>query len=334
MHIVTNVEGALRPGLSTVDVLSSLLPAGTLSGAPKVRAMEIIDELEPLRRGVYGGAVGYLGFDGNMDTCIAIRSAVIRKGKIHVQAGAGIVADSVPETEYLEKHEQGRRTLFGARKRGRHEMILLLDNFDSFNLQRLPAGRRRESRYPCRPQQCDHFDEIEELKPSHIIVSPGPGFPASAGISIGAIKAFAGEDPDPRHLFGAPGDLRSIWWNGRPRARTGSRQAKGPCSLLKRLRGEMFCPLFERLPDTIGVARYHSLAADPATTPDCLLVTATAPDETVMGIMHREYPVFGVQFHPESILTDTGSVIMENFFKNLKHFANEYILHVTSESFL
>ena len=102
MHIVTNVEGALRPGLSTVDVLSSLLPAGTLSGAPKVRAMEIIDELEPLRRGVYGGAVGYLGFDGNMDTCIAIRSAVIRKGKIHVQAGAGIVADSVPETEYLE----------------------------------------------------------------------------------------------------------------------------------------------------------------------------------------------------------------------------------------
>jgi anthranilate synthase component I len=102
MHIVTNVEGTLRPGLSTVNVLSSLLPAGTLSGAPKVRAMEIIDELEPLRRGVYGGAVGYLGFDGNMDTCIAIRSAVIRGGKIHVQAGAGIVADSVPETEYLE----------------------------------------------------------------------------------------------------------------------------------------------------------------------------------------------------------------------------------------
>lgn len=102
MHIVTNVEGQIKPGLSTVDVLTSLLPAGTLSGAPKVRAMEIIEELEPARRGVYGGAIGYLGFDGNMDTCIAIRTAVIKGEKIYIQAGAGIVADSVPEKEFEE----------------------------------------------------------------------------------------------------------------------------------------------------------------------------------------------------------------------------------------
>ncbi|MEI8201295.1 MAG: anthranilate synthase component I [Eubacteriales bacterium] len=118
MHIVTNVEGTLREGLSTIDVLSSLLPAGTLSGAPKVRAMEIIDELEPLRRGIYGGAVGYLGFDKNMDTCIAIRSAVIRKGKIHVQAGAGIVADSVPETEYLESMNKAKALFVALEKAG------------------------------------------------------------------------------------------------------------------------------------------------------------------------------------------------------------------------
>ncbi|MEA4902613.1 anthranilate synthase component I [Desulfitobacterium sp.] len=102
MHIVTNVGGQLKPGFSTVDVLTSLLPAGTLSGAPKVRAMEIIEELESTRRGVYGGAIGYLGFDGNMDTCIAIRTAVIKNGKIYIQAGAGIVADSVPEKEFEE----------------------------------------------------------------------------------------------------------------------------------------------------------------------------------------------------------------------------------------
>ncbi len=102
MHIVTNVEGRLREGLSGIDVLASILPAGTLSGAPKIRAMEIIDELEPLRRGLYGGAIGYLGFDGNLDTCITIRTAVLKDKRIHVQAGAGIVADSDPETEYRE----------------------------------------------------------------------------------------------------------------------------------------------------------------------------------------------------------------------------------------
>jgi len=118
MHIVTNVEGTLRAGQSTVDVLSSLLPAGTLSGAPKVRAMEIIDELEPLRRGIYGGAIGYLGFDGNMDTCIAIRTAVIRDGKINVQAGAGIVADSVAETEYLESMNKAKALFVALEKAG------------------------------------------------------------------------------------------------------------------------------------------------------------------------------------------------------------------------
>jgi len=102
MHLVSVVEGELCEDRFAIDVLSALLPAGTLSGAPKIRAMEIIDELETLRRGPYGGAVGYLGFDGLLDTCITIRTAVLANGKIHVQAGAGIVADSVPETEYQE----------------------------------------------------------------------------------------------------------------------------------------------------------------------------------------------------------------------------------------
>lgn len=102
MHLVTTVEGELREDRAAIDVLSSLLPAGTLSGAPKIRAMEIIDELENVRRGPYGGAIGYLGFDGLLDTCITIRTAVLHNGQIHVQSGAGIVADSVPETEYQE----------------------------------------------------------------------------------------------------------------------------------------------------------------------------------------------------------------------------------------
>ncbi|MCX7793512.1 MAG: anthranilate synthase component I [Thermodesulfovibrionales bacterium] len=102
MHIVSNVEGRLRKGLDCFDVLKSCFPAGTVTGAPKVRSMEIIDELEPVRRGPYSGAVGYFSLNGNMDTCITIRTLIIHKGMVYVQAGAGIVADSVPELEYKE----------------------------------------------------------------------------------------------------------------------------------------------------------------------------------------------------------------------------------------
>ncbi|MDG4558650.1 MAG: anthranilate synthase component I, partial [Candidatus Contendobacter sp.] len=108
MHIVSNVVGRLRPELSVLDALRATFPAGTVSGAPKIRAMEIIDELEPVKRGVYAGAIGYLSWSGNMDTAIAIRTAVLKDGLLHVQAGAGIVADSVPEKEWEETMNKGR----------------------------------------------------------------------------------------------------------------------------------------------------------------------------------------------------------------------------------
>lgn len=108
MHIVSNVSGQAKANMSAMDVLRATFPAGTVSGAPKIRAMEIIDELEPVKRGVYAGAVGYLGWHGNMDTAIAIRTAVIKDNKLFVQAGAGIVADSVPQLEWDETMNKGR----------------------------------------------------------------------------------------------------------------------------------------------------------------------------------------------------------------------------------
>ena len=102
MHLVSNVIGELDDGYSSIDVLKATFPAGTLSGAPKVRAMEIIDELEPDRRGVYGGAIGYLSWTGNMDLAIAIRTAVIQDQELSVRAGGGVVYDSDPEAEYQE----------------------------------------------------------------------------------------------------------------------------------------------------------------------------------------------------------------------------------------
>ncbi|PWB52305.1 MAG: anthranilate synthase component I, partial [Nitrosomonadales bacterium] len=114
MHIVSNVEGRRKPGISALDVLRATFPAGTLSGAPKVRAMEIIDELEPTKRGIYGGAVGYLGYNGDMDLAIAIRTAVIKDGTLFVQAGAGVVADSVPQSEWEETRNKARAVLRAA----------------------------------------------------------------------------------------------------------------------------------------------------------------------------------------------------------------------------
>jgi anthranilate synthase component 1 len=108
MHMVTNVRGQLQPGRDAFDLLRATFPAGTVSGAPKVRAMEIIEELEGTRRGIYAGTIAYAGYDGNMDSCIAIRTLVMQGDTVHLQAGAGIVADSDPATEYEETLNKAR----------------------------------------------------------------------------------------------------------------------------------------------------------------------------------------------------------------------------------
>ena len=113
MHIMSDVQGTIAPGLDALDALMGGFPAGTLSGAPKVRAMEIIEEMEPTRRGIYAGCIGYFAADGTMDTCIGLRMAVVKDGVMHVQAGAGIVADSDPISEY-EECQQKARALFRA----------------------------------------------------------------------------------------------------------------------------------------------------------------------------------------------------------------------------
>ena len=114
MHIVSNVEGKLRTDLDAMDVLRATFPAGTVSGAAKVRAMEIIDQLEPAKRGIYSGAVGYLGFNGDMDLAIAIRTAVVKDQTLYVQAGAGIVADSIAHNEWVETQNKARAILRAA----------------------------------------------------------------------------------------------------------------------------------------------------------------------------------------------------------------------------
>lgn len=120
MHIVSNVEGNIADGLTAIDALKAGFPAGTVSGAPKVRAMEIIDELEKSRRGIYGGAVGYISANGSMDTCIALRTAVVKDNKVYIQAGGGVVADSDPEAEYQETVNKAKALVRAAQEAVRY----------------------------------------------------------------------------------------------------------------------------------------------------------------------------------------------------------------------
>jgi len=194
-------------------------------------------------------------------------------------------------------------------------MILLIDNFDSFtyNVYQLVGQINPDVRVE--RNNAVTISDIEALAPTHIIISPGPGFPVTAGISIPAIRYFAGKIPILGICLGhqAIAEAFGAVIIHAPELVHGK---KRPVRIIRDDAGQNpLCPLFEGLPETLEVARYHSLSADPATIPDCLLVTATAPDDTVMGLMHRDYPVYGVQFHPESILTEYGRQMMENFLK-------------------
>jgi anthranilate/para-aminobenzoate synthase component II len=207
MHIVSNVEGQLREDCSAMDALRAALPAGTLSGAPKIRAMEIIDELEPVKRGVYGGAVGYLSWAGDMDTAIAIRTAVLKDGELHIQVGAGVVADSVPALEWKETLNKARAILRAAamvEAGGGQLMLLMIDNYDSFTynvvqyLAELGAEVRR-----VRNDEID-IAGIEALAPERIVISPGPCTPDEAGISLAGDRALRRPPAAARHLPGSP----------------------------------------------------------------------------------------------------------------------------------
>ena len=118
MHITSNVTGNVQENLTSIDIIKAVLPAGTLSGAPKIRAMEIIDEVEPVKRNIYGGAVGYLGWNNNMDMAIAIRTAVVKNNVLHVQAGGGVVADSDPQMEWEETMNKARAIIRAAESLG------------------------------------------------------------------------------------------------------------------------------------------------------------------------------------------------------------------------
>lgn len=335
MHMTTKVEGELKHGFRALDALRSIANAGTLSGAPKIRAMQIIDELEPDSRGFYGGAVGYVNYKGDLDSCIFIRSIVVDgEGIVHVQAGAGVVADSDPESEFQEtllkagaplkavaevcnpvrKRQQltvnKPKKLFSGSKlpESLDSNVLLLDNYDSYTHNIAQALAKLGMRVTVMRNDVK-AKELIQAKPNFLIVSPGPGRPEDAGLSIQALRHFP-QDGIPSLGICLGHQALAMAFGGEVMRH---KPVHGKMSSINH-DGQT---IFAGLPNELNVMRYHSLvAAEPL--PDELERSAYAFDgvqEIVMALRHRKLPAEGVQFHPESFYTASGKEILQNFLK-------------------
>jgi anthranilate synthase component 1 len=340
MHMTSKIIGELKKGQSALDALASISPAGTLSGAPKIRAMQIIDEMEPDKRGFYGGAVGFVSPAGNLNSCICIRSLVVdKKGFVHVQAGAGVVADSVPQMELeetflkaaaplraieaLSRSDESRQELLGTED-DKNEAVnpssanshrtaifdgkraLLLDNYDSYtyNLGHYleAAGVKVEIL-----RNDVSFEELSAVKPDFLVVSPGPGSPEDAGFSIDAMKYFP-EKGVPSLGVCLGHQALVMAFGGRILRH---KPMHGKASAITH-DGQT---IFRGLENPLEIQRYHSLVADPD-LPDELIASAHFDEDgqrVVMAVRHTELPAEGVQFHPESFYTATGHQMIRNF---------------------
>lgn len=378
MHLVSSVEGELRAGLHPVDALAAAFPAGTLTGAPKVRAMELVAELEPEERGAYGGVVGYVGHGRVMDMAITIRTAVVGHGIASVQAGAGVVAASDPAAEEAETRHKARavltalalaerssaatptpltlslskgplsvsesslslskgrsaksegsfdsvpptntvldrppcRRLFAQdeRKGVRTMRVLLVDNYDSFtfNVADLLARLGAEVEVV----RNDAESEVSLLARGHdaIVLSPGPGRPEGAGVSLALVRAAL----DRRiPLLGICLGMQCIGEALGATVVRLSRVVHGASSpVLHDGRG-----LFTGAPQGLAAGRYHSLVVDEATLPPELEASARTEDGVLMAVRHREAPIEGIQFHPESILTPGGPGLLARFLEEVQ----------------
>lgn len=317
MHIVSQVEGELRPDQDAFDLLRATFPAGTVSGAPKVRAMQIIQELEGQPRGIYAGVVGYFSYDGSMDTCITLRTLVMHGDTVHIQAGGGVVADSDPEREYQESLNKARALVVAVENaeglwKSKETLppsegkwrVVLIDNYDSFtyNLAQYLGELGAEVRVF--RNDAVSVADIEALNPTHLVISPGPGTPADAGISNEVIRRLGGRLPILGVCLGHQ-CIAEVFGGSVIRA---PRLMHGKTSLIHHNGKD----LFQGLPNPLEATRYHSLIVKEP-LPDILEVTATTAEGEVMGLRHKEYPIFGVQFHPESVLTQHGKELLTNF---------------------
>ncbi|KRB30122.1 anthranilate synthase [Mesorhizobium sp. Root695] len=333
IHTVDHIEGRLREGMDAFDAFLSHAWAVTVTGAPKLWAMRFIEQNEKSPRAWYGGAIGMVNFNGDMNTGLTLRTIRIKDGIAEVRAGATLLFDSIPEEEEAETELKASAMLSAIRdaKTGNSASterttapvgdgvnILLVDHEDSFvhtlaNYFRQTGANVSTVRTPV-PEEV-----FDRLKPDLVVLSPGPGTPKDFDCAATIRRARARDLP----IFGVclglqalaeayGGELRQLHipMHGKP----------------SRIRVSKPGIIFSGLPKEVTVGRYHSIFADPVRLPDDFIVTAETEDGVIMAFEHRKEPIAAVQFHPESIMTlghNAGMRIIENIVAHLPRKAKE-----------
>ncbi len=332
MHLVSNVRGRLGPGVGLPELFRALLPGGSVTGTPKIRATEVIAELEPVPRGPYTGSMGYVGLDGRMDLNLLIRSAFFGPGRSPAltYAGAGIVEDSRPDREWAEVQRKAAvllEALQGRRSRGRawapprrsaswcppfppHQhpgaRVLLIDNYDSFTYNLAQYLTALGARVDVVRNDAESTSALRARRPTHLVLSPGPGRPSEAGVTCAAVRAFEGT-PILGVCLGHEAIVEVYGGHlGIAPRRMHGKTSRIRVTPLGRGRGPM-----RGLPETFEAARYHSLVA--REVPSVLEVTARSDAGEIMAVQHAKWPTYGVQFHPESLRTPQGMRLLDGF---------------------
>ncbi|HEY0837877.1 MAG TPA: anthranilate synthase, partial [Azospirillum sp.] len=312
IHTVDHVEGTLRGGLDALDAFLTHTWAVTVTGAPKRRAMQFLEDVEASPRRWYGGAFGRLGFDGGLDTGLTLRTIRMRDGVAFVRVGATLLADSDPDAEDAECRLKAAAffdairgtaptspAAVAAESPGRGRRVLLVDHDDSF-VHTLADYVRQTGAEVTTLRHCHARAALAETRPDLVLLSPGPGRPAEFDVAGTLDAALALGVP----VFGVCLGLQGIAERFGASLGVLPEPVHGKASEVRVLGGR----LFDGLPERFAVGRYHSLFARRETLPDALRVTAETADGLVMALEHRHHPVAAVQFHPESILTLEGGV--------------------------
>jgi anthranilate synthase len=322
IHTVDHIEGRLRPGYDALDAFLSHAWAVTVTGAPKLEAMQFIEDHERSPRRFYGGAVGLLAFDGRIDSGLALRTIQITNGRADVRAGATLLYESDPPAEEAETELKAAALLAALeppatvaaappaaerqRRVGEGKRVLLVDHRDSF--VHTLAGYLRQTGAEVMTYRAGFGAALlDEIAPDLVVLSPGPGTPRDFGLSATLAAALARGVP----VFGVCLGLQGIVEHFGGRLEILERPAHGARSAVRVLGGR----LFDGLPRRFVAGRYHSLFARPDRMPPDLAVTAESDDGVPMAVEHAVLPVAGVQFHPESLLTMSDGVglrIIEN----------------------
>jgi anthranilate synthase len=322
IHTVDHVEGRLRPEFDALDAFLTHTWAVTVTGAPKAWAMQWIEDHERSARAWYGGAVGRLTFDGNMNTGLTLRTIRVKDGAAQVRVGATLLFDSDPDAEEQETHLKASAFLDairepvrpaaamggvgGAAQPGAGRRLLLVDHQDSF-VHTLANYFRSTGAEVVTLRTGFDAAEWDRVRPDLVVLSPGPGRPEDFGLDVTISEALRRDLP----VFGVCLGLQGLVEHFGGRLGVLDVPMHGKTSSVKVVGGQ----LFDGLPERFLAGRYHSLFALPGELPDCLEVTAESEDGVIMAVEHRSLPVAAVQFHPESIMTlgeDAGMRLIRN----------------------